>query len=349
MSGHVARVWGHTVRWGPALPSLGAATRVCLAVGLPLALLLATGHLNWALYAGFGGFAALYARYDDDARRLWKQASAGATLLTAMLLGTAVSVVDAPVLVEAMAIALVACGANLLSTGLRWAPPGPIFAVFAAGACLSVPATAWSFVAVLGVGGGTVLWSLLLALGIGAVRRGGVSVERLRAAVPGWTSVPLSGGRSLLMGLAALVAGVAAHLVLGGHWYWASLAAIAAVMGADAHSRVARGVQRFLGTAVGVVLAAGLFALELPAWALFVVVIIIQGLVELIILRNYGVAMGLVTVLALSMIHLSSPAGDAKELVLDRLAETGFGAVIGIAMAVGLGMIVRAKRRNAAA
>lgn len=348
MSGHVARVWNHTVTWGPALPSLGAATRVCLAVGLPFALLLATGHLDRALYAGFGGFAALYARYDDDARRLWQQASAGATLLAAMLLGTAASVIDAPVFVKALALAFVAWGTNLISSGLRWAPPGPIFAVFAAGACLSVPATTSSFLAVLGVGGATVLWSLLLALGIGVVRRGGVSAAQLRAAAPGWDPLPLSGGRSLLMGLSALVAGLAAHAVLGGHWYWASLAAIAAVMGADAHSRVARGVQRFLGTAVGVVLAAGLFALQLPAWALLVVVIVIQGFVELLILRNYGVAMGLVTVLALSMIHLASPAGNAKELVLDRLAETGFGAIIGIALAVGLGTVVRARRRREA-
>ncbi|MDR2255058.1 MAG: FUSC family protein [Arthrobacter sp.] len=349
MSGHVSAVWRHTVSLGPALPSVSAAVRASVAVAVPLALLFAAGRLDWALYAGFGAFAAVYGRYDGDARRLWLQASAGATILTAMLLGTAASAGQFPVAAKVLVVAVVAWGANLLSSGLRWAPPGPIFSVFAAGACLSVPATAATFAAVLAVGGGTVLWCLLLALAIGVARRGGVQAAEVLAAARLWEPLPHAPGRSLLMGVAALAAGLGAQLVLGGHWYWASLAAIAAVTGADAHARVGRGLQRFLGTAVGVVLAAALFALDVPAWALLLVAVVFQGLIELIVLRNYGLAMGLITVVALSMLHLARPESDAGALLSDRLLETGLGVLIGIVLSVGLGLIVGARHRRAAA
>ncbi|MFX5752291.1 FUSC family protein, partial [Acinetobacter baumannii] len=69
------------------------------------------------------------------------------------------------------------------------------------------------------------------------------------------------------VGVAALLAGVAGVLLIGSHWYWAMVGAVAAVGGAHVTARLIRGVQRLVGTLVGVLIAAGLLALNLPPWA----------------------------------------------------------------------------------
>lgn len=314
------------------------AARAALSVGMPLLVLLLIGRLDLSVYASFGAFAALYGRLDPPRTRVRMQATAGGILVLSMLLGTLLSALSAPPLASVVVVALLAAAVTLFAYRAQWHPPGALFTVFAAGACASFPATTLTFGLVLLVGVSSVAWSLLVTTVFVIARRG--SWRR-----PKRTSPPIgavAGEMTATVGVAALLAGIAGVLFIGTHWYWAMVGAVAAVGGAHVNARLIRGIQRLVGTLVGVLIAAGLLALQLPPWAILVVAVAMQVGAELFVGRNYGIAMVFITPLALLMISLASPATPGM-LLRDRVLET----VIGVAVGTIVAIVSAALRRRA--
>jgi hypothetical protein len=163
---HLREIVQRSVVLAPRRPSLIPAAKATVSLAVPLVLLASFGRLDWSMYAAFGAFCAVFGRFDAYAPRFWQQLSAGAVQIAAMLLGTYFSMIDSPFLVRALVLAFIGFGANYVSHAARWMPPGPIFAVFAGGACLSIPASMQSFTGVLLAGGGTMAFSVLLMLGL---------------------------------------------------------------------------------------------------------------------------------------------------------------------------------------
>ncbi|MXS73940.1 FUSC family protein [Microbacterium sp. CSI-V] len=334
------RVWTGVIRIGPHRGDHRVAARAALSVGVPLLVLLLIGRLDLSVYASFGAFAALYGRLDPPRTRVRMQATAGGVLVLSMLLGTLLSAVSAPPLASVVVVAVLAAAVTLFAYRAQWHPPGALFTVFAAGACASFPATVATFALVLLVGVSSVLWSLLVTTAFVLARRG--SWRR-----PKRTSPPIGAvawEMTATVGVAALLAGIAGVLLIGTHWYWAMVGAVAAVGGAHVTARLIRGTQRLVGTLVGVLIAAGLLALQLPPWAILVVAVAMQVGAELFVGRNYGIAMVFITPLALLMISLASPA-TPDMLLRDRVLET----VIGVAVGTIVAIVSAALRRRSTA
>lgn len=323
------RVWTGIIRVGPRQGDHRVALRAVISVGVPLVVLLLIGRLDLSVYASFGAFAALYGRSDVARTRIRMQATAGGVLVAAMLAGTALSFFSTPALVSVAAVALLAAAVTLFAYRNQWHPPGALFAVFAAGATASFPATASTFVTVLLVGGASVVWSLLVTTIFVLVRRG--SWTRPRRPRPPIGAVAWE--MTATVGAAALLAGVAGALLVGTHWYWAMVGAVAAVGGAHVTARLIRGAQRLVGTLLGVLIAAGLLALHLPPWLVIVIAVALQAGAELFVGRNYGIAMIFITPLALLMVSLASPVGPDL-LLRDRVVETVIGVAVGTVVAI---------------
>ncbi|PTT17308.1 FUSC family protein, partial [Microbacterium sp. HMWF026] len=156
------RVWTGVIRVGPHRGDHRVAVRAVLSVGVPLLVLLLIGRLDLSVYASFGAFAALYGRTDAPRTRVRMQATAGAILVAAMLVGTAVSALALPALASVVVVAVIAALVTLFAYRAQWHPPGALFTVFAAGATASFPATGATFLTVLLVGGASVAWSLVV-------------------------------------------------------------------------------------------------------------------------------------------------------------------------------------------
>jgi uncharacterized membrane protein YccC len=128
--------------------------------------------------------------------------------------------------------------------------------------------------------------------------------------------------------------------------YWVLLTVIAILQnGRRLRLTALRGVHRILGTLVGV----GLFALVLLAHPegllLALLLAVLQFIVELVVIRNYGLALVFITPLALIIAAQGQPA-DVGGVVVTRLLDTLLGA--GIAMVVLLvALVVRYPRRPA--
>ncbi|MCC4249665.1 FUSC family protein [Microbacterium testaceum] len=323
------RVWTGVIRIGPHGGAHRVAARAALSVGIPLLVLLLIDRLDLSVYASFGAFAALYGRLDPPRTRVRMQATAGGILVLSMLLGTLLSALASPALASVVVIAALAAAVTLAAYRAQWHPPGALFAVFAAGACASFPAAAATFSLALLVGLSSVLWSLLVTTVFVLARRGSWRMPTRQSPPIGAVAWEMTA----TVGVAALLAGVAGALLVGTHWYWAMVGAVAAVGGAHVTARLIRGMQRLVGTLVGVLIAAGLLALQLPPWAVVIVAVVMQVGAELFVGRNYGIAMLFITPLALLMISLASPAAPDM-LLRDRVLETVIGVAVGTVVAI---------------
>lgn len=323
------RVWTGVLRVEPHRGDHRVALRAAVSVAVPLLVLWALGRLDLSIYASFGAFAALYGRHDVFRDRIRMQASAGGVILASMLVGTALSVLAAPPAISILVVAVIAAGVTLLAYTMRWHPPGPLFPVFAVGACATIPATAASFGDVLLVGGPSVLFGLVITALIGVLTRSADDVPPIIRQPVG----PIAGEMAASVGVAILGAGFAGLLVMDSHWYWAAVGAVAAVSGPQLNARVIRGIQRLVGTLLGVVVAAGVLAIDLPPLAVIALVVALQAAAELFVGRNYGIAMIFITPLALLMVHLAAPT-PVDMLLQDRAIETVIGVAVGTIVAV---------------
>jgi uncharacterized membrane protein YccC len=142
--------------------------------------------------------------------------------------------------------------------------------------------------------------------------------------------------------------GAVAAAPLGVHRvYWVLLTVIVILQnGHQVRFGATRGVQRVLGTFVGL----GLFALVL-LWnphdlVLALLLTVLQFLVELVVVRNYGLALILITPLAL-LIATQGVNVDVGEIVGERLFDTVLGGVIALGVLFVSWLVTRARPQPA--
>ncbi|UQU62063.1 FUSC family protein [Couchioplanes caeruleus] len=135
--------------------------------------------------------------------------------------------------------------------------------------------------------------------------------------------------------VAGALAGSVAHATGMGHAYWASVSAVAVLQGANLLISLHRGVQRAAGTVAGLLVAVAAVAAPGGTWTLVAGIIVAQVAAELLVIRNYGLAMVAVTPLALLVGEMGHP-GPPAELLRDRLVQTVLGCVLGLLGAVAV-------------
>lgn len=321
---------------GPHAGAHRVALRAAVCVLVPLLVLWASGRLEWSIYATFGAFTSLYGRTVVHAARLRMQARLAVYLTTAVTLGTLVGTTDQRSWVAVPVAASVAALGSFASDAERWHPPGPLFLVFSVAACAAIPSEPHDVPVALLVAASSAAFSVLVGNAGAYWRARGrvVDVELPRrpsyAASLRWHVLPCSVG--------VFVAGAvttAAHI---GHPYWAMVSAVVPLVAQDFRHQVVRGLHRVVGTFAGLLVAAGLLALDLGGLAVILVVALLQAAAELLVGRNYALALVAITPLALLMVHLAAPV-PARELLADRGVET----VIGVAAGLVVGYVTRVR------
>ena len=146
-----------------------------------------------------------------------------------------------------------------------------------------------------------------------------------------WPTTALQSALRVAAGVAA--AGIAAGLLAGSaHMYWA-MAAAALVLhtGMDRRATLVRSLERLGGTILGIGLfLLGGFAGSGP-WGVVVTIVVLQGLTELCVVRNYTVAVVFMTPLALT-IGTAGSGQPAGVIATDRLLDTAIGVACGVAV-----------------
>jgi hypothetical protein len=330
MSGHVLREF-FALR--PVQGAHRVAGRAAVSVLVPQLAVLALDRPHWSPYAAFGAFASLYARNSVHLSRASMQASAGAALTAAVCLGVVVGSVEEREWTAVVVAACVAALGSMLAAAQDWHPPGPLFLLFGFGATASVPHELGDLPVAAAVAGASAAFSVVVG-NIGSFLRGTRSPPVTLA--PVWTWEPAK------YGVAALVGGGVATAAGIGHPYWATVAAVAPLSVRGVSAQLLRAGHRVVGTLLGLATSAALLALGMGPIATVLTVGLLQFVTELVVGRNYGVAMLFITPLALLMGQVAAPR-PMGDLLFDRGTET----VIGAAVAVAVVALGAARRRRA--
>lgn len=334
------------------------AIRCAVGVFVPLITLVLLDRLDLVVFASFGAFTGIYGRNEPHATRFVLQLRAGTLMLLVMLLAAltaraaaALAVPAADIIwLQVTATTLVAGGASLIVAWWRLRPAGSLFHIFAFAAIATIPhqPPLWQGMLVAVV---TVAFSLLT----------GMSSRVVRSRRTPWVwpvPVPLAraGKRAALLesigymvaaGLAGVLATLAGERLGLGHNYWAMVAAVVPLVGHSTRHRVRRGVQRIVGTAIGLVLLAGILLMRPSPWQTVLVIAACQFGAEMFIARQYVLAQFFVTPLALisTLLVVRSSPGI---LLRDRILETVIGAAVGIAVVLAPTVWRRLRPRPAA-
>jgi len=327
------------VAFGPHNGAHRVAIRAAISVLVPLLVLLVADRSSWSIYAAFGAFTSLYGRERVDLHRLRLQAVAGLSLVLVVTLGAAVAVSPHRAWLAVPVTAVIAAAVTFVSGRQGWHPPGPLFCVFGFASVAAVPGS-WAGVGHAALVAGA---AALFALAVGNV---GALVRRVRRTAAITPAGPAIGGstapwmrQAWLSAIGVLAAGSIATGAGIGRPYWAMVSAVVPLAATDLGHQLIRGVHRVVGTAVGLAVAWALLAVDLPLAGTIVLVAVLQAGAELLVGRNYAVALVVITPLALLMVHLASPTPVA-ELIGDRGLET----LIGVAIGLAVGFLGRPRR-----
>jgi hypothetical protein len=330
MSEQIRTAARHFIALRSTPSATGVALRAGISVLVPLLTVVALGHPGWSPYAAFGAFTSLYGRNHVHLSRAAMQAGAGAALTGSVVLGVLVGTTDARAWIAVAVAAVLAAVGAALATAQDWHPPGPLFVVFAFGAVASVPHALADVPVAAGVAGASALFALAVGNVAGLVRGEPTRPARPRS-VSTWDWMRCA--------VAVLLAGGTATAVGIGHPYWAMVAAVAPLSAPGTTHQVVRSGQRIVGTLAGLLTAAALLALGLSPVPAVLAVVVLQVVTELLVGRNYALALLFITPMAMLMGQIAAPR-PMGSLLFDRGLETVIGAAIGLVIIL-VGVLLR--------
>jgi Fusaric acid resistance protein-like len=316
--------------------------RCGITVLVPLLTLLLLDRIDLAIFASFGAFTGIYGRNTTHGVRLKMQLRAGLLMIAVILAATLAgrhgfSESENPWgLVGLTTIVAGVC--SLIAGYWKLRPAGSLFHIFAFAAVASVPLQPPLGDAML-----TAVATVALAIAVGLGSRA-LPSRRQPMVWPDREHSTSDEHRIIWLEamwyvIAAGVAGTLATALgpaLGiEHNYWAMVASVVPLAGHSTRYRVNRGLQRIIGTFLGLVLMAGILWLQPEPWLMILIIAVLQTAAELYIARQYVLAQMVVTPLALlSTVLVTVGTGspvDGPALLSDRFIETVIGAVVGVA------------------
>ncbi|PRI12041.1 FUSC family protein [Leucobacter massiliensis] len=337
----------HLLRLAPGQGEHWVALRALLSVGAPLMLLWGIGRLELAPFAVFPAFATVFGRRYGHRHRLRVQGVVALAQLLSVLLGALVPVLGGGPWVAVGAAVLLVAVASLVGDLTGWTPVGPMFQLFAFVSLASAPVTAEGLTAGALVAAASAAWAMVLggvwALGRRVARARGV-MEPERPAPPARRPPGSLWADAGMYAVATAIAGAVPTLLGIGHVGWAMVAAVAGLAAPNAFNRVLRATHRTLGTLAGIPLAILVLAVRPGELGTVLLIILLTGAIELVVTRNYALALVPITPLVVLMGRLNAPGLPAGELILDRLAETLIGAATAILVALALALASAPRR-----
>ncbi|NKZ12389.1 FUSC family protein [Mycolicibacterium septicum DSM 44393] len=154
-----------------------------------------------------------------------------------------------------------------------------------------------------------------------------------RALTPGSVSLQLTVRVAIAVAISGVIAVLISQALTMTHAYWAMAAAVLMLhQGFDWQRTVARGVERTLGTWLGLGVAGAILALHPQGVWLALVIGALQFVIEMYVVRNYTLAVVFITPAALTIASGGQPVDNLGELLLTRGSDTLIGCAVALAV-----------------
>lgn len=155
-------------------------------------------------------------------------------------------------------------------------------------------------------------------------------IGTLRESMKPWSPAVMAAAR---VGVAAALAGLIGAAFELERAYWAMAAAVLILhQGLDWMRALQRGIERMLGTMVGLILAGAILMIDLQGLWLVLAIGLVSFTIEMTVIRNYALAVVFITSAALTIAAGGYPVGDVGHLLWVRGSDTVIGCVIALAV-----------------
>lgn len=111
--------------------------------------------------------------------------------------------------------------------------------------------------------------------------------------------------------------------------YWAPISCAAILQGASFRAIWQRKVHRIIGTAIGMGFAWIIFSLNPGPWSLALLIIVLSFVIEMLITRNYGLAVVFITPLTIILAEAESASLDINGVIFLRMIDVVLGSTVG--------------------
>lgn len=111
--------------------------------------------------------------------------------------------------------------------------------------------------------------------------------------------------------------------------YWVPVSCAAVMQGATRRHIWERGINRVVGTFIGAGFAWFLLGLDMPGLAICISIILLQFIVEVLVVRQYGVAVIFITALTIFLAEGAHAGQSAEQSIYIRFFDIMLGCVFG--------------------
>ena len=232
--------------------------------------------------------------------------------------------------ISAVALGLIAFLSHLVTSYFDIPPPRNFFFIMIGAVAISLPFEAGAIPIRIGLVSMGAMLSVLLAFFYSVFIATKVEVPKVRRVLKKkrYTSIV----ESLIIALAMFLALLIANLLEMKSAYWIPVSALAIMQGKDLLHTRQRNLHRILGTFIGMGLTWLILISEPRGIALVFIIAVLQFVVEMIIVRNYGLAVIFITPLTIFLAENSAGIMiNVNELMEARILDTIIGSLIGLA------------------
>lgn len=297
-----------------------------LAIGLPLLCGVFVGRLDLGLIASLGGLVFLYLPETPLAHRMVTIMACAFGMVACYALGAASHLV--PMLLVPL-LTIVAILVTMVCRVYRIGPPGSLFFIMVAAIGAYTPLQLADFPQAVGLFALGALGACLIAFFYSLIMlrtRAPRRVEPLPR--PTFDFVVFD---AVLIGLAVGASLALAQLLQLEKPYWAPVSCLAVVQAASLREVWTKQLHRILGTVLGLMMAGGVLLLPLGPWGVAWVMMVLAFVIEVLVVRHYGLAVVFITPLAILLAEAAAfgqlPVG---ELIQARFVDTVLGCAVGL-------------------
>jgi len=297
-----------------------------LCIGIPLLVGLFFGRLNDAILACTGGLVILYIPSTHIAARMRTMVICSVGFMISFAVGLAFSFDP---LLSALMLGMLSFAVHWLTRRFYQRPPGNFFFIMLLSIASCMPYQPETIVFKTGMLGLGALLACVLALLYSLLVIGKYPLKQTVMPVKKrirFTGIFTSSVIGLVMGLALLLA----HLLKLNNPYWVPISCIAVMQGANRRHVWQRSLQRILGTFIGLGLGWLILSFHPTAIAVCLSILLLQFIVEMLIVRHYGLAVIFITPLTLLLAEAGrAMTADPGALISARFIDIVLGSLIG--------------------
>ena len=296
-----------------------------LCTGIPLLVGLYFQNLSYGILACIAGLVILYLPQGTIAHRMTTMLACSFGFMISFAVGIIFSFNP---IISAVVLGLLTFGVQWTVTYFRMKPPGSFFFIMIASIASFMPFDPETILLKIGLVGMGAMLACLLAFiySLYIVKIYPPGIKQIQVKPKSYHNTITSTITGFFVGLSLLIG----NLLELSNPYWVPISCLAVMQGVTMEHIWQRSFQRILGTLVGLAIAWFLLLQQLNPLTICIIIIVLQFIIEMLVVRHYGLAVIFITPLTLLLAEAGSAISiNPNVLIPARLFDITLGSIIG--------------------